>query len=220
MIDLTFPKLKPPNSAPKHCTQTVFNSLDKQQLKWETIMLGKQWKPKFGLVVGFLVNLSTKKGFLIKSMPPILVCPRSFHNLPNKKPLLCNHFRLFRYTAHFHLKPNSSRRHSRSINSGIKHSKRTESLELCHTHGNRAASESFQTVIFNQRISRVFSATKPAVVVALGERKKAVCVWSQHVCSLTRRASNRQKLEENFNFIFSSLAEKFQIYVLRACKLI
>lgn len=38
----------------------------------------KLFKPNFGLVVGFLVNfkLRAQKGFLIKSMPPIFVCPR------------------------------------------------------------------------------------------------------------------------------------------------
>lgn len=196
MIDLLLPNSKPLNSPPKHCTQTVYHSLDKQQLKWETIMLGKQWKPKFGLVVGFLVNLSTKKGFLIKSMPPILVCPRSFHNLPNKKPVLCNHFRLFRYTAHFHLKPNSSRRHSRSINSGIKHSKWTESLELCHTHGNRAASESFKPSFPTREFPECSPPLSLPSLLLWGEEKGGLCVEPTRVFPHTTGEKSRKTLKK------------------------
>lgn len=135
-------------------------------------------------------KIELKKGFLIKSMPPILVCPHNLHNLPA-------HTRKF--------PPETTATHFRKSSNFLLWNELVAESSSRSRKKKRVESESWKTVILNRKISRVFSATKPSVV-AVSEEKKAVCVEpTPRVRFLTRRRrrQRRKNIEETWNVFFS-----------------
>lgn len=121
-------------------------------------------------------NVEHKKGFLIKSMPPILVCPHKFpynFSILNKLSHCCCSLKIL---DGFH---------------------RTRHLFPCTIQSDKSRSESFKTVILNQRISRKYFATKPSVAA---EKRRSMC--GTNTCAPSHDTEQSRKTFLEFFYLY------------------